>query len=163
MVQLFEMLFNAIKIYTIPLFPGHFKMCQKEYKHTLPHTHTAFGVALRVRSSLFLTLYRTYVFECVLYCIWKMWIFINNLCVHIFSVRVDGGASLDVCACPRDHDFILYVVHTGLVCDDVMMAFFGAECGVCGGKSEPHDSHRWRHLERVYWTPIKQRSICYQW
>lgn len=68
-----------------------------------------------------------------------------------------------MCARVRVIMTLYYTMYIRLACDDVMMAFFGAECVVCGIQREPHDSHRWRHLERVYWTPIKQRSICCQW
>lgn len=84
MVQLFEMLFNAIKIYTIPLFPGHFKMCQKEYKHTHTRTQHSGWLSVFVLLSFSLSIARTCL--SVYFIAFGKCEFSSIICVFTFSV-----------------------------------------------------------------------------
>lgn len=129
MVQLFEMLFKAIKMYAIYRFSRPFQDVPKGIQ-----TRTAFRVLLLFSPSHSLSHVRV----CVYFIAFGKCEFSSIICVFAFSVfalmvvpNIRERKFGCVCACPRVITTLYYTcTYTRLVCDDVMMAFFGAECGV---------------------------------
>lgn len=103
MVQLFEMLFNAIKIYTIPFFQA-ISRCAKRNTNTqhsgclsssLSHSHSTHPMNVRV---------------CVYFIAFGKCEFSSIICVRIFSVFVDGGTNIGVLVFAWSWLYIIYIL-----------------------------------------------------